>query len=117
MKHLHSKTIVACVLFAVSSASMLLRAQQAVPDLILTNGKIITVDERFTIAQAVALKGERFMAVGANQEIAGLAGPNTKKIDLRGRAVVPGLIDNHNAFHAQRRNLDGGSSSGWHRVA
>jgi len=94
MKHLHWKTIVAGALLAAASGSML-RAQQTVPDLILTNGRIITVDERFTIAQAVALKGERFVAVGTNQEIAGLAGPNTKKIDLRGRAVVPGMIDNH----------------------
>src|SRR5439155_11631765 len=76
MKHLHWKTIVAGALLAAASGSML-RAQQTVPDLILTNGRIITVDERFTIAQAVALKGERFVAVGTNQEIAGLAGPNT----------------------------------------
>jgi predicted amidohydrolase YtcJ len=73
-------------------------AQQPVADVILSNGKIITVDERFTIAQAVAVKGERILAVGTNQEIARLAGPNTRRIDLRGRAVVPGLIDNHAHF-------------------
>ena len=73
----------------------MLRAQQPAPDLILTNGKVITVDERFTIAQAVAIKGDRVVAVGANQEIAQLAGPNTRRIDLMGRAVIPGLIDNH----------------------
>ena len=65
------------------------------PDLILSNGKIITVDERFSIAQAVAIAGERIVAVGTNQEIARLAGPNTRRIDLRGRSVTPGLIDNH----------------------
>ena len=73
-------------------------AQQPVADAILSNGKIITVDERFTIAQAVAVRGERILAVGTNQEIARLAGPNTRRIDLRGRAVVPGLIDNHAHF-------------------
>ncbi len=73
----------------------MLRAQQPAPDLILTNGKVITVDERFTIAQAVAIKGDRVVAVGANQEITQLAGPNTRRIDLMGRAVIPGLIDNH----------------------
>ena len=72
-----------------------LYAQQPPPDLILTNGKIITVDDRFTIAQAVAIRGGRFVAVGTNQEIAQLAGPNTRRIDLRGKAVIPGLIDNH----------------------
>ncbi len=65
------------------------------PDLVFSNGKIVTVDERFTIAQAVAVKGDRIVAVGTNQEIARLAGPNTRTIDLRGRTVIPGLIDNH----------------------
>lgn len=73
----------------------LLTAQTATPDLILTNGKIVTVDDRFRIAQAVAIRGERFIAVGSNQEVAALAGPNTRRIDLRGRTVIPGLIDNH----------------------
>ncbi len=73
-------------------------AQQPAADVILTGGKIITVDERFTIAQAVAVRGERIVAVGTNQEIARLGGPKTRRIDLRGRAVLPGLIDNHAHF-------------------
>ena len=67
-------------------------------DLVLTNGKIITVDDRFSIAQAVAVRGDRIVAVGTNQDIARLAGPNTRRIDLGGRSVVPGLIDNHAHF-------------------
>ena len=70
-------------------------AQQSPPDIILSNGKIITVDDRFSIAQAVAVRGDRIIAVGTSQDIARLAGPNTRRIDLAGRAVVPGLIDNH----------------------
>jgi predicted amidohydrolase YtcJ len=73
----------------------MLAAQQPAPDLVLSNGKIITVDERFTIAQAVAIQGDHIVAVGSNQEIARLANANTRRIDLRGRAVIPGLIDNH----------------------
>ena len=69
--------------------------QQPAVDLILSNGKIITVDERFTIAQAVAIRGDRIVAAGTNQAITALAGPNTRRIDLGGRAVIPGLIDNH----------------------
>ena len=69
--------------------------QQAPVDLVLTNGKIITVDNRFQVAQAVAIRGERIAAVGTNAEIARLAGPTTRRIDLRGRSVVPGFIDNH----------------------
>ena len=72
-----------------------LGAQQPAPDLILTNGKIITVDERFTIAQALAIRGDRIVAVGSSADIARLAGPNTRRTDLAGRAVIPGLIDNH----------------------
>lgn len=84
------------LLVAITSAASFLGAQQsAPPDLILSNGKIITVDERFTIAEAVAVKGERIVAVGTNQDIGQLAGPGTRRIDLRGKAVVPGLIDNH----------------------
>jgi predicted amidohydrolase YtcJ len=64
-------------------------------DVILSNGKVITVDEKFTIAQAIAIKGERVLAVGTNEAIAGLAGPATRTIDLNGRSVIPGLIDNH----------------------
>jgi hypothetical protein len=63
--------------------------------LVLTNGKIITVDERFAIAQAVAIRGDRIVAVGTNQQIDRLVESGTRRIDLRGRAVIPGLIDNH----------------------
>jgi predicted amidohydrolase YtcJ len=83
------------LLLAMAGAMAMLRAQQPTPDLVLGNGKIITVDERFTIAQAVAIKGDRIVATGTNQEMAQLAGANTRRIDLMGRAVIPGLIDNH----------------------
>ena len=81
-------------LFVLGGLSFL-RAQQPQVDLILSNGKIVTVDERFTIAQAVAVAGDRIIAVGTNQDVSRLAGPATRRIDLRGRTVVPGLIDNH----------------------
>ena len=85
----------ALVTIALAAAASLLRAQASPADVILSNGKIITVDERFTIAQAVAVRGDRVVAVGSDAEIAKLAGPATRRIDLRGRAVIPGLIDNH----------------------
>ena len=83
-----------CVVWAFAAAVMV-HAQQAGVDLVLTNGKIITVDNEFTIAQAVAIKGDRFVAVGTSQDIARLAGPATRRIDLGGKAVIPGLIDAH----------------------
>jgi len=82
-------------LLATTSAPAMLRAQAPAPDVILSNGKIITVDNRFSIAQAVAVRGDRIVAVGSNQDVTRLAGPNTRRIDLQGKAVVPGMIDNH----------------------
>lgn len=86
-------SIAVLLVFAEASASLL--AQQSPPELVFSNGKIITVDERFSIAQAVAIRGGRVLATGTNQAIAQLAGPNTRRIDLKGKAVIPGLIDNH----------------------
>ena len=59
------------------------------------NGKVITVDDRFSIAQALAVKGERIVAVGSTAEIERLRGAQTRVIDLNQRTVIPGLIDNH----------------------
>src|SRR5690625_863191 len=64
-------------------------------DLVLKNGHILTVDADFRKAKAVAIKDGKFLAVGDNDEIAALTGDNTKVIDLNGKTVVPGLIDNH----------------------
>jgi len=66
-----------------------------VPNSIYINGKIITVDDVFSYAQALAIKGDKFVAVGSNEEIRVLAGPETKVIDLNGLTVIPGLTDNH----------------------
>ena len=95
VNRLRRNTAVIGLLLAIAGACAILHAQQSAPDLIFTNGKIITVDERFTIAQAVAVRGDRIVAVGSNQSISQLAGPNTRRIDLKGKAVIPGLIDNH----------------------
>jgi predicted amidohydrolase YtcJ len=65
------------------------------PDLILINGKIITVDQKSTIAQAVAIKDGKITAVGTSDDIKKLAGSQTKMIDLKGKTAVPGLYDAH----------------------
>lgn len=64
-------------------------------DLILTNGKIITVDQKFSIKQAVAIENNKIVAVGTDKEIKKLADRKTKIIDLKGKTVIPGLIDSH----------------------
>jgi predicted amidohydrolase YtcJ len=65
-------------------------------DLILHNGKIVTVDQNFAVAQAVAVKDGKITRVGTDQDVlARERGPQTKLIDLEGRTVLPGLIDSH----------------------
>lgn len=69
--------------------------QRPRPDLVLHHGKIVTVDPGFRIAEALAVKGGRILAVGSNAEILALAGPETQRLDLGGKTVLPGLIDSH----------------------
>ena len=65
------------------------------PDTILFNGKVVTVDSKFSYAQALAITGDKILAVGANDDMRKMAGPNTRQLDLHGKTVVPGLSDNH----------------------
>jgi predicted amidohydrolase YtcJ len=64
-------------------------------DLIFHHGKIVTVDRKFSVHQAVAVKGERILRVGSNEEVLKTKGPRTQLIDLGGKMVLPGLIDSH----------------------
>ncbi|MFD8614170.1 amidohydrolase [Streptomyces sp. NPDC059631] len=64
-------------------------------DLILTGGDVLTIDDDFSVAQAVAVAGDRILAVGSDAEITALAGPDTRVIDLAGRTVLPGINDSH----------------------
>jgi predicted amidohydrolase YtcJ len=65
------------------------------PDLVLFNGKVITVDRGFSIHEALAISGDRILAVGNDDQMKTIAGPATRMIDLKGQAVIPGLMDNH----------------------
>lgn len=66
-----------------------------IPDTVLHNGKIVTVDAQSSVAEAVAIAGDRIVAVGNDHDIRALAGSGTRQVDLRGTSVIPGLIDNH----------------------
>ncbi|MBM4170209.1 MAG: amidohydrolase [Ignavibacteria bacterium] len=73
-------------------------AQQRIPDVVYTNGRLWTVDKSKTVAEAVAIAGDRIIAVGSNQEILRLAGEETRRVDLGGKLMLPGFIDNHTHF-------------------
>ncbi|WP_028006935.1 amidohydrolase [Solimonas flava] len=77
---------------------------RAHPDLILHHGLFVTLDRRNPTASAVAIKDGRFVQVGRDEDIVPLAGAMTRMIDLRGRRVLPGLIDNH--LHIIRGGLN-----------
>jgi predicted amidohydrolase YtcJ len=70
-------------------------AQTTAPDLIVHHGKVFTADPAHRWAEAVAIRGNRIVAVGTNTEIAALAGDATKRVDAGGRVVVPGFNDAH----------------------
>lgn len=91
----------AIVLCALTAPVEPARAQNA--DTILFNGKVLTVDKNFSIAQAVAIKDGKFLAVGSNTDVHKTSGPATRMIDLRGQTVIPGLIDGH--AHMDREGL------------
>jgi len=99
-----SRWAILCSLCAIAAALPALAQQKA--DVVLRDGKILTVDSNFSTAEAVAISGNRITAVGSDADVMKTAGPNTKVIDLKGRTVVPGLIDTHRHIY-ERENYDG----------
>jgi predicted amidohydrolase YtcJ len=75
--------------------SLTLALYGADADLIFHNGKIVTVDSKFSVQQAVAVAGGKITAVGSNAAVLKERGPRTQVIDLAGRTVLPGLVDSH----------------------
>src|SRR5258707_14132068 len=72
-------------------------------DLILYNGRFSTLDRNNASPEAVAIAGGRFLSVGRARDVEATAGAATKRIDLQGRRVIPGLIDSH--MHIIRSGL------------
>src|SRR5215471_14030832 len=99
-------SLVGAVLAAAPSTVL---AQNA--DAVLLNGKIVTLDAATPIAEALAVRDGRIVAVGRSTEIRALAGPTTRVIALNGRTVIPGLIDSH--MHAIRAALFYATEVNW----
>ncbi len=99
-----SKGIVTAVLIAamaalIGAAAPVREGQDPAPaDLVLINGKVVTVDEALPEAEALAVRGDRIAAVGTTEEIKRYIGQKTTVLDLKGRTAVPGLIDSHLHF-------------------
>jgi predicted amidohydrolase YtcJ len=86
----------------------------AAPDLVLHSGLITTLDPSKPTADALAIKDGQFLAVGNSREVVPLAGPTTQIIDLKGKRVLPGLIDNH--LHIIRGGLNFNMELRWDGV-
>src|SRR5919109_1352978 len=85
------------LVLALAAAGGAAAKQGAAPpaDPVLLDAKVLTVDERFTEARALAVRDGRFVAVGSNEDVRPYIGSATRVIEGRGRTVVPGLIDTH----------------------
>jgi predicted amidohydrolase YtcJ len=68
--------------------------------LVLTNGKVITVEDTQPEAQAIAVRGDRIAAIGSNADVQRFVGPATEVIDLKGQLVIPGFVEGHAHFMA-----------------
>src|SRR6185295_13127484 len=96
-------------ILVISCWATLAYAQKA--DLIVTNAKIVTLDSASTIAQALAVRDGKIVAVGGNDAMEGLIGPATRRVDAGGRTIIPGLIDSH--IHAVRAGLTYATEVNW----
>jgi predicted amidohydrolase YtcJ len=100
------KTLVYLAGFAVTVTTLTVQARaqrggtaQAPPaDLVLTNGRIVTVDDGRPEAEAIAISRDRIQAIGTAAEIKAMTGPNTQVIDLQGQLAIPGFIESHAHF-------------------
>jgi predicted amidohydrolase YtcJ len=70
------------------------------PDLVLINGKVLTMDDKSSVVEAVAILDGKLLATGSNARVKSMAGTRTRVLDLAGKTVVPGLIDTHAHFKA-----------------
>ena len=99
-----------CWIFVLIFAGMFVfSCGRGMADLVLKGGKIATVDEAFSIAEAVAIKGDKFIFVGSNADVESFIGDGTEIIELEGKLAVPGLIDAHAhmpSFGASLENLN-----------
>ena len=100
--------IVACSMVGILGLAWVLAAPpaasaQVAAEMVIVNGKILTANtpdpDNFAIAEAAAIAGGKFLAVGTNAEVLELAGPQTQRIDLAGRTVLPGLVETHDHIH------------------
>jgi hypothetical protein len=109
--------LAAALLYGMLSAACAPRVEPA--DLVLRNGKIVTVDQSKPEVQALAARGDTIAALGTNEEMQAFVGPSTEVIDLAGRLAIPGFIEGHAHFTGIGQalmNLDLRSARNWNEI-
>ena len=99
----HAIQLVLAATSALMVASTWAGEPPVMADLVIKNARVITVDAQFSLAQAVAVRGERILGVGSNRQISAWIGPSTRVIDAAGKTVLPGLYDSH--VHSYRASV------------
>jgi hypothetical protein len=95
------------------------QAPQAQADLVLRNGRIVTVDDRVPEAQALAARGGKIVFVGTSADAQRFVGPSTQVIDLQGQLAIPGFIEGHGHFNNLgefKLNLDLMNAKSWDEI-
>jgi predicted amidohydrolase YtcJ len=93
------------ILLTASLLAIIACGRPAPADLVLHRGKVVTVDEKFSIHEAVAVRGDKIVFVGSNQDVEKYILPSTTVIDLKGQLALPGLIDAHAHLHSLGEEL------------
>ena len=92
------KQVAAIIILAVLASCNSVTQPDSIADLVLTNGRVVTVDAEHPEAEAVAVMGDTIAAVGTSAEIAAFIGEDTRVIDLDGKLAIPGFIEGHGHF-------------------
>lgn len=120
MKSLYSYILTTIFLIVLISCSPAEKSKGGdFADMIITNGKIYTADDQFSIAEAIAIKADSILYIGAADSVKKFTGSSTKVIDLNGNIAVPGLIDSHLHFFGYglaKQRLDLTKTKSWDEI-
>lgn len=103
---IHAALALSTAILVFVTLSTISCGEQTIADVVFVNGTIYTVNADFSVAEAVAIKGNKIVAAGTTDEVQSFIDDSTKVIDLEGKAVIPGLVDSHAHIISYGLSLD-----------